>query len=248
MNKSSFLVFLLLLLVPCAGNAFDESVPIYFDQENWPVMYGHREKAHGLYPALIQEAFNRMGVSCRLLATSWKRARQRIDAGEGGLGGLYKTEEREKRYDFSAPIYRETLLLYVNRSSGFSFKTLDDLKGKTIGVVRGWSYGNAFDAARAAGLFRVEEAESDEINAQKLALRRVDAAVILALAGDMIVARFGLGGKIAPSPNPIAVNETFLAFNKTAQNETLLGRFNEVLASMKEDGTYAAIVAQASRL
>lgn len=171
-----------------------------------------------------------------------------IDTGAGGLGGLYKTAERENHYDYSAPIYEETLFLYVNSSARFPFESLDDLKGKRIGVIRGWSYGNAFDAARGAGVFQIEESESDEINAQKLALGRLDAAIILGFAGDMIIARFGLESKIKPLSKPIAVNETFLAFNKSAKNEPLLERFNEELAKMKQDGVYAKIISQLSRL
>lgn len=216
---------------------------IVVDDANPPFMYaGTDDRAEGLYPAILQAVFKRMDQPLEVLAVPWKRALVMSRAGTAGIGGLYKNTERLKVYDYSDRLFSEKLVLYVPADKTFHFAGLDDLRGKHLGVIRGWSYGNEFDAARRRGLFKTESVRSDANNFLKLAAGRIDAVVAIQVSGDAALKKLGLQKRIVPLDQPIAVNDTYLAFSKSSNQRPLLARFNEALAGMRRDGSLNGLV------
>jgi polar amino acid transport system substrate-binding protein len=160
---------------------------IAVDSGNAPFMYEKDNQAAGLYPLLIQDAFKRMSVAATVEAYPWKRALAMGESGEVGIGGIYKTETRLKIYDYSAPLFSEKLLIYVKKGNGFEFNSVNDLEGRTLGVMSGWSYGDTFDQAKAQGLFKVQEVSTDAANFEKLLLGRVDGVVAIELTAQQLI-------------------------------------------------------------
>ena len=218
-----------------------EPVRINVDAENAPFMSVRGSQPVGIYPALLSAAFSRIGQPLELSAKPWKRALAELDEGKAGVGGIYKTTERAASYDFSAPILTENTLVYFNTARPVNFRTLADLDGKRVGVVRGWSYGDAFDAARRSGRFTVEEVVNDRTNFLKLAHRRLDVVLAIDESGSAIIAADKLND-IGRSPRLLAANDAHLAFNKSARQGALLTRFDQAIAEMKRDGTLSRIV------
>jgi polar amino acid transport system substrate-binding protein len=216
--------------------------PVAFDSDYKPFMHGEVNAPKGLYPRIVAEAFKRMNVPVTLNAYPWKRALSLAEAGASGVCGIYLTRERQEIYDFSLSLHRETILVYVRKGQEFPFSHIDDLQGKTIGVMRGWSYGDAFDQAVRTGKVRKEETGEDAMNAQKLVLQRVDAFLAAPESMTRLLPKLGLEGVISPLPTPLAVNDAHLAFAKSARKMELLAAFNAALASMRAEGlldTYA---------
>jgi polar amino acid transport system substrate-binding protein len=149
--------------------AQSEKVVVAVDNGYPPYMYGTEKGAKGLYPRQIKAIFSRLGVEVDVQALPWKRALKSGEEGKAAVGGIYKNKKRLEIYDYSQPIFEETLAIYVRKGNAFPFKDLSDLKGKNIGINRGWSYGEAFDKARKEGLFKVQEANTNQANLQKLA-------------------------------------------------------------------------------
>lgn len=133
------------------------------------------------------------------LPSLWKRAIENLDANKGGVAGIYKNLERQKKYVFSEPIHVEQLMLYQRQSTFDNPTEIDDLRGQTVGVIRGWSYGDQIDDARKRGVFSASEATGDEQNFQMLALGRVDTVIAIGEAGDVWVKRLGLSDKVVRS-------------------------------------------------
>jgi polar amino acid transport system substrate-binding protein len=215
---------------------------IAVDSGNPPFMYEISGEAAGLYPLLLKAVFARLGLVMEIKPYPWKRALSMGETGLAGVGGIYKNEKRLEIYDYSDRIYTESLMLYVKKGSGLQFKTLADLKGKTIGVIMGWSYGDAFDQARAAGLFHADEVTTDTANLEKLAQGRLDCVVAIDLAADHILQEMKLQDQIEKLPVPIAVNDTYLVFAKSLNQKDLLAKFNQMLNVMRQDGTYDALI------
>ena len=216
---------------------------VVVDDANPPFMYaGADGRAEGLYPAILRAVFKRMDQPLEVLAVPWKRALIMSRDGTAGIGGLYKNTERLKVYDYSDRIFSEKLLLYVPADKTFPFSGLDDLKGKHLGVIRGWSYGNQFDAARRDGLFKTESVRSDANNFLKLAAGRIDAVVAIEVSGRAALKKLGLQKRIVPLNHPIAVNDTYLAFSQSWNERALLARFNKALTGMRRDGSFARLV------
>ena len=223
----------------CPLVAADAPLLVQFDPENSPFMYlapGTKDGAAGLYPGIIQEAFKRMGVAVTLKAIAWKQALADADAGKAGIGGIYKNDERVKKYEYSEALFAERILAYSSKSH-----RVTELKdGMTVGVQSGWSYGSKFDSERKAGKYKVVEG-TDLTNFKALDEGKVD--VVLAAPETATKA---LGANLEKNytaiATPVTLNQTFLIFPKNMNKADLIAKFNAVLAAMKADGTVRKIV------
>lgn len=234
---------LLLCALLSQAAAAGAQVCVAVDSQNAPFMFARGEAAEGLYPLLIRAAFGRMDSAVRLEAIPWSRALRQLDQAECAVAGIYKNSERLQKYDFSAPIFVERVRLYSRRERGLVFAGVQDLAGLRIGVIRGWSYGDAFDQARRAGLLQAEEVAADAQNFSKLASGRLDAVLAVEQAGAAVLAG-GAYPSVHALAQPLAVNPTHLAFHKSAQSGPLLKRFDEAMEQLRRDGTHDRLVAQ----
>ncbi len=212
---------------------------INVDEAHPPYMYNADGKAEGFYSALVQAAFQQMGVPVELAPKPWARAIHEMDQGLSGTAGIYKNSERLKRYDYSEPLLTERLVVYSMRSNYLPFTKVEDLKGKRVGVMRGWSYGDEFDNARSAGLFKVEDVSTDEQNFLKLSTHRIDVMVAIPESVSPLLTRFP---SVVAAPTPLLEAPAYLAFSKAAGQTVLLQRFNQALKEMRKSGEFLRIL------
>ncbi|MGQ3054561.1 MAG: substrate-binding periplasmic protein [Roseateles sp.] len=232
---------LALAVAPLAARATTGLV-IAIDVQNPPFMYAGRDgQPRGVYPLLLRAVFARLGVPLRVICLPWTRALAGLERAEHGVGGLYATAERLARCDFSQPLHVETLKIYARRGGLRVFDRIDDLRGLRVGVLRGWSYGDAFDAAHRAGLFLAEPVASDVQNFGKLERGFLDVAVVIEQSGEALLAS-GEFPSVRSLPNPLTENPTFIAFNKSAQQRRLLTRVDEQLEKLRRSGEHARLV------
>ncbi|GAB6036835.1 hypothetical protein JCM15519_13940 [Fundidesulfovibrio butyratiphilus] len=220
---------------------------VVFDDDSPPYMSLRDGQAVGLYPSIVAEAFRRMGEALRLEAAPWVKVLGCLEAGVCGVGGISRNFIRSERFDYSDPIYVEKVLVYV-AGQGFPFESLDDLAGKRLGVIRGYTYGDAFDKAAASGRVTAVEGDSDLHNFQDLRDGKLDAVLSSKEKAELTLARLGLERTVRPLDRPIFVDGVYLAFNMQANKKDLLKRFNAALASMRGDGTLDALVARSVRV
>lgn len=216
---------------------------VMLDNSNPPFMFdGGGKKENGLYPAVLAEAFKRMGVPLEMETVPWKRAISAIDAGEAGVGGIYKNEERLKKYDYSEKLFDEVIMVYAPKGKEFEFKDVSSLNGKTVGVLQGWSYGDDFDAAVKAGKITAETAENDALNFKKLAAGRLDAILAIRESGTANLGAPEIASAVVALPAPLSSSPSFLAFNKSAAKADVLAKFNTALDQMKKDQTMDKLI------
>lgn len=220
-----------------------EQTLIMFDRANPPFMYATTDnRPAGVYPAIVAEAFERMKHPVTLEAVPWKRALAMAENGQAGVAGLYGNEPRRAVFAFSDPLYVEVLLVVQRRGVEFPFTGLGSLKGRRVGVLRGWSYGDDFDKARAAGLFQVEEVDGDAQNLSKLHAGRIDAMIAVKEGAEAALAASGARDDFVTSATPLSSNAAHLAFAKDSPGAALLPAFNQALRTMNEDGAIDMIV------
>lgn len=233
----------------CAGVARGQAVRplpvgIAFDEGSLPTMYrtGAQLAAQGIYPALVGAAFAAMGRPCELQALPFRRLLSETDAGHVLAGAVIRTPERERRWLFSQPYFVERLAVY---STGAPYKGLDSLAGKHVGVIRGWSYGDAFDTARRQGLFVCEEVATDTSNFAKLLRGRIDFAVATELGGRMLQQLPSYEGRVLVSSVPLGATPIHLAVLRELDGAAaLLPVFNAVVEQMQRSGQADALVAR----
>lgn len=235
---------LLVSLLSCCALFAQAETLVAIDNANPPFMYQEGEQPRGLYPLMLQAIFARAGEPLEIRPMPWKRALLRGANGELGIAGIYQNTRRLEVFDYSAPLFEEKLLLYVRKDKLFAFHQLTDLYGKNIGVIRGWSYTEAFDQAVREGHVRTEEGGADEGNLRKLASGRLDAVLAIELAGQQLIQQPGLENLMA-LPEPLSINATYLVFAKQARQQELLQRFNRALHDMQADGSLQVLVQQA---
>ena len=220
----------------------NDKIVIAVDDNYPPYMYGTTEKAKGLYPALIEQVFVRTGIEVEVRPLPWEMALKSAEEGHAAIGGLYKNNARLEIYDYSEPLFEERLSVYVKKGRAFDFTQLSDLQGKIIGLTRGWSYGEEFDAARKDYNFTVEEDISNEGNFRKLVSDKIDCLILDQVAASRIIHRENLGDQVEKLDNPAAVNHTYIAFAKHLEKQGVLNRFNQVLEDMKNVGSYEQLI------
>lgn len=224
----------------CVGA--EAQVSINVDFANPPFMMERKGGAAGVYPAIIKAVCRKMGESCEVVPKPWARALLETDQGQAGIGGVYKTAERLKKYDYSEPIFVERLQVYLAKDRAYRFNALTDLRGKTVGVIRAWSYGEGFDEMRKTGELKVEETPSDALNFAKLDRGRLDAVIAIAEAGDALL-RSNRYANVVAAEKPLVSNAAHLAFNKTAKMSAWLKRFDAELTSYRNGGELAKMIA-----
>ncbi len=243
MRRAITTCLLLLFGVPDSSmmvHAQSERIRIAVDETYPPYMYD--EGAHGLYPTLMREIFARIRVEVEITGYPWKRALLLGERGEEAVGGIYKNEKRLLIYDYSDPLFEEKLVVFVRKGEMFKFDELSDLRGKRVGINRGWSYGQEFDEAREAKVFEAKEAEDNHANFGKLVRGRIDCLIADELSALQILHRENLQSVVDRLARPAAVNKAYLVFARESGRRELLDRFNTAVGAMREDGSYNRIV------
>jgi len=216
---------------------------IFVDNSYPPYMYKIKgTEADGVYPRLLEETVKQAGHKVEIKAYPWKRALLYGAAGKGAVGGAYKNDVRVKTYDFSIPLYQEKLVIFVNKNHQFEFNSIEDLKGKVVGVNRGWSYGQEFDTARANKLFTVNIRNDPNDNFKMLALGRIDCLILDQRSGDSHARLLGINDQITSLPHAFSINNGYLIIPKKLKMTKFLDEFNLALEKIKKDGTYNEIV------
>ncbi len=206
----------------------------------------------GFLSEIVVQAFKNSGLNAVLEFKPWKRI-EATEISENNLVSFawIKTKERSTRWHYSDTIMSTTTVFITAKDKGFKWKTLNDLKAFKIGVSRGYSYGNEFDAMR--GKFKVQEAASDEQNIKKLVSGRIDIFPIDPFVGAQIIrdklsAADAAKLKVVSEPNLGEDGMHAVCGKKNVQCQGILQKFNEGLAKMKADGSLQSIITKATAL
>lgn len=237
-------VFLTTTILSLDTIAKNKDTVIALDSAYPPYMHGSKSKPRGLYANLLKKIFGKMKLSLTLEPKPWKRVMTKAKVGKWGVGGIYKNSERIKIFDYSEPIYYERLVLFTRKNSNINFKKLSDLKGKVIGVMRGWSYGEDFDKAKKRKVFRVQETNEGTQSFKLLLKKRVDAVVMDSVSANIILKKEGWLNQVNESTHPVAKNAAYIVFLKTMNQKELINKFNSTVQQMKEDGSYQKIISE----
>ncbi|MCW7537883.1 transporter substrate-binding domain-containing protein [Aquabacterium sp. A7-Y] len=232
------------LLSGLAGAAPAQAPPretVGVDTANAPFMYERDGRPAGVYPTLLLATFARMKTPLDLKVAPWNRIMAAVEQGQAGAVGVYSNAERRRRYDFSEPLYTEKIFAWAPAHRAATLRSLADLKGLRVGVLRGWSYGDAFDAAVRDGSVRAEVVAEDTYNFRKLAARRLDVVLAVEQAGAAQL-RSGRYPGVAASAAPMLLHPAHLVFLRQAGKGALLDRFNIELRELRSSGDYQRLV------
>jgi polar amino acid transport system substrate-binding protein len=227
------------------------SIPVFSGDGSPPKMFVHEGRQRGVLIDILAYADQHMpDHRMDLKLYPWARAYMSAMAGEGGLLGISWTWRRDEVFDFSEPLFVDEVVIVVRKGQEFNFQTLSDLQGKTLGTVRGASFGSAFDRAHQDGVFSIEGDNGARNRLSKLAAGRIDCALFnVGKAGFTETLRLHQIPKsqwkdFVVLPVPLRKDPNYLAFPKSMQMAPWLRSFNSVIQRGYARGDIQKIIAR----
>ena len=134
---------------------------------------------------LTRRAFATQGYTPQIDFLPWARVRAELRSGsyQGALA-LWPQEIKEEDLTASRPLFYSQLGLFARKQAPVSFTRLEDLRGRKVGIVRGYGYPPRI---LASGIV-AEEAVDDISNLRKLAARRFDLVLLERIVGEHLIA------------------------------------------------------------
>lgn len=245
----TFVYILAALLTLQLSPAFGSEITILGNNYKVPKIYEENSVPKGILVDIINYIDDQMeNHTFTIELYPWMRAYKMALNAKGGIIGLSKTSERTELFDYSDVIYYDEVIIVVLKSQVFDFNTLEDLKGKTLGIGRGGSFGDEYEKAKKEGLFDVKEDNGPVPRLRELQAQRIDCALISPgerAFNEIINQHKSLmenKEKFIILPKPFKRDPNFLGFSKTLKMQDFLKEFNKVLKQGHETGKIKTII------
>ncbi|MFC7419262.1 substrate-binding periplasmic protein [Iodobacter arcticus] len=233
-------LWFVLLITPLA---YAEALTIYANEEYRPIIYKNAQgQASGVAYELLLRHEQQTGTKVTWEMGSWRRAYELALKGRGGIVGLSKTKERSAIFDYSDPFFEVAISIVVKKGREFPLHSVNDLKGKLVGVTNGASYGPDFNSALAQKIFTADFNYSSSAQFKKLLHDRVDCLVLatgrqgllLALNADPELQAYR--EQFVLLEPPLAYDPLYLGFHKSMKMKGFLLEFNKTIKAAKNSG------------
>ena len=211
----------------------------------WPPYSDAGLPQHGLAIDLVTTALQRAGHQPVVRVDSLERI---LEGGKIGVYDVFATpwysDDRNQYLAFSEP-YLESRIRFIKRKDKkLEFNNFGDLKGLMIGVVKDYAYDDTFNESR--DLIKISERNLIQ-NLLKLTQNRLDVTL-----DDELVLQYEINQYLPNSmqelqmlPKPLAVRGIHIGVSReNPAHAQIVADFDKAIAAMKQDGSYAKIVAK----
>ena len=214
----------------------------------WPYYIVNQEtkKLDGIAVRIVHKLFKDLNMKYELPSsvTPWKRKLHLIEKGKVDIvSTIYHNDERAKKYKYSIPYAEDRIKVWVKHDKKFKFETINDLKGKSVLITRGSSYGKIFDE------FKKKHLKEVPIKSVKNAFHAINRG---GRADFMVTSYFDgmnafetdvkdLKGKVVPLEHNISVNGVYFIGSKTSPCTDKFELINNKLKEYKANGTLEKI-------
>lgn len=244
-RRARFLFFLLMTSLS-SHVAAESPMTISLVEDPWPPYIEGRVgeiASGGKLIDLYRELFRRIeGVQVQYLLMPWKRALIEVERGrQDGIMALFKSPERTRVMDFTAPIFMgRTMLWYAKsrNSAPVNWDSMDDLKDYNIVVLRGSAMADPLLEAVNRGVpLSIIEVNSHRQQFEMVLKGRADIAPLTEVVGYHLLNREGWKEAIVPMQKPLSSGDVYyMAFSKKSPARKLIPRINTVLEDMRKEG------------
>ncbi|SOB60736.1 conserved protein of unknown function [Pseudodesulfovibrio profundus] len=210
--------------------------------DTWPPYQITRSgQVSGFAVEVVEAMFEQLNVSTtKLQSYPWKRALSILE--HGHADALFSANYTRDRTIFAhypdEPLVEAPWVVWTRDDT--NIRTMEDLKGKRVGVVLGYSYTPAFWTFIET-FCDVEQVSTDEINMHKLEHGRLDA--MAAEYGNGLYLSRKLGFKRVTPLRDLEIKSDglYIIFNKETVEASFVDRFSQELTRFKETETYSSI-------
>ena len=248
--RSFVWVMLACLGVLCGAlNANAENTPsiLFVEESDWPPFtpdhFGLAEE--GMSYDLMSEIMTRTGLSFSLELYPMQRVLELLKRGKADAATVIsKNEQRSEFIVFSDPIFQKRGLIWFNKRERnlFEWTQFSDLKGLSIGIVRGHNYGDEFHQAVADfGLNTVEVTRVEQSFAM-LKAGRLDVVLSTDIAALGLFKNPSYKGIFGSAEKPYYAKHYHIGFSKESSFVELMPQINQSIAEARKAGTLQSIV------
>lgn len=210
---------------------------------NWfPYTYEDNGTAAGFEIDIFDAVIKEMQLEAEYVQYPWKRCLKSLEDGQvDALISLLKTPEREGyTYYPETSISISKTMLFTVKDRAISFSgSYHDLEGYRIGVIMGFSYGEAFDNA---DYLTKDDAQDAPMLIAKLLKGRNDVAVENQVVVKASALKMGVQDQLRFLEPPIHTQKLYVGFSKAKDLESFCTEFSEALHTFKSTDAYAAIL------
>lgn len=232
-------LFLLCLMAkaPAAG-----SLTLVAEDDWYPYSADKNGQVAGMAVDIVREAYQAAGVTIKIKSMPYARCMKLVELGrEIGCFNALKDASTESVYRFGKyPLFSARLGIYTHTPQAFPV-TLGELAGKRVGVTNGYTYGSEVELNRE---MKKEVAATDLSNLRKLAVGRLDYALVFTQAADHLVNDHSetLRGRIY-KVGSVTDNPLYVGFSRRhAQAAEAMQQLDRGMALIKQNGRYQQIV------
>ncbi len=192
---------------------------------------------------IVKTALNKNAIAVKERILDFETVLKGLEAGSfQGSPALWKTEEREKFLLYSEPILHNQLVLVGLKGADVSATSIDDLKGKRVGLVEGYAYGEEVENADGVSFIK---GKNDQANVLLLLEKKVDYILVDGLLVAYLRSYQAEDAEkhLELGTTPLVTKALYFAIQKNIEDgEELMENFNESIAEMQVDGTYHRIL------
>ena len=252
MPRLAFALFVLLvLLCPAWLRPVSAQVqPPPLSHDSWliacdsvfpPYSWVEDDKVVGMDAEIVAAMVRRTGALPRFEPAPWNRVQQLLEQGRVDAAFQFVGRpDRFEKYHMIGPFRHGETVFAVLEDGIQDWQRLEDLMPYSIGVVQGYTYGEAFD--RATYLRKESTAGDNRLLLRMLAARRVDAII-----GDRVTLAYlaqqeGMRDRIRFLDKPFDRVPRYIAVPR--DRPMVAERLRKALAEMQADGSIGAIMRQ----
>lgn len=236
--KNIFIPFFLLF----STLAIAQTNSIQLSSDVWPP-FTNVEGEKSIALDIVAEALQSIDISVDYHIIDFEDVMDGIASGTyDGSGALWLEKSREETMLFSDPYLQNQLILVGRKGSNVLVKAISEFKGKRIGVVENYAYGDFLEDDKNN---QIIYGESDQQNLERLLSEQIDYFLVDALLIQYLlkyqlndVSEFLEIGK-----NPLVTKSLHLAIRKDVPDaDQIITQFNTAISGMIADGSYNEIL------
>lgn len=217
--------------------------PLLIAANSWPPFTDQRLLNNGLAVDLVSTALNRAGFASQYIEAPWARVINGIENSNYDIAiTAWFDPAREAFGVFSAPYMSNRIRVLQRKGEQIHFEQLADLQPYSIAVGRGYTYSPAFD--------HDTRLQKKPVTDFIIAARMLAAGRVQLTLEDEWVAQYYFAHELQDVreqleflPKPLAETPVHILVRRShPQCAVIIDSFNRAIASMREDGTYLAIL------
>ncbi|QTA80203.1 Extracellular solute-binding protein, family 3 [Desulfonema limicola] len=241
--KLNNLITLILCFFILSTNCYGETKKLRAAHTNWfPYTYQENETSLGFEIEIFKEIMNIMNIQVEIAEYPWQRCLYLLKKGDADvLISMLKTPEREKfAYYPDEHISLSKTVFFTTADKNIVFTgNYESLKEYTIGVIAGFSYGDAFDKA---DYLKTDNSKDAQMLIRKLLGGRNDIAAENQAVVISNALKMGVENKIKFLETPIHFQNLYVGFSKASTQESLCEDFSKHLKEFKNTELYKSIL------